>query len=81
MRVNTRLTTLFAVACAVAVAAPAIAQDAMSSGSMGNMSAMEMKKMKKCNAMSHDAMMKSASCMKMMKAHPDMMHGDTMMSQ
>ena len=68
-----------------AAAAPAFAQDAMAShdqmasGGM-KMSASATRKMKACNAMSHDAMMKNAGCAKMMKAHPDMMKHDGMMT-
>lgn len=61
------------------VAAPAFAQmekgGMMSSGSSMKMSKMDQKKMTKCNAMSHDMMMKNAGCTKMMKMHPDMMKG------
>ncbi len=72
-------------ASAISLAAPAIAQDAMSNGAMASGSAMTMtpketKKMTSCKAMSHDTMMKNAGCMKMMKMHPDMMSGDSMMS-
>ena len=61
------------------VAAPAFAQmekgGMMSSGSSMKMFKMDQKKMTKCNAMSHDMMMKNAGCTKMMKMHPDMMKG------
>ena len=60
------------------VAAPALAQMAsgsMMSGDHMKMSKMDQKKMAKCNAMSHEKMMKNASCTKMMKMHPDMMKG------
>lgn len=65
------------------VSAPVLAQDSngammkkdgmMSSGSGMKMSMSDKKMMKKCNGMSHDMMMKSKGCMKMMKMHPDMM--------
>lgn len=80
-----RITTLLAMsALSLAIAAPAVAQDAMmkdgmKSGSMMKMSASDTKKMKACNAMSHDKMMKNAGCAKMMKMHPDMMKHDDMM--
>jgi hypothetical protein len=82
-----RILTLLAIsAFSVAAAAPVMAQDAMMKGgmksdSMMKMSAADTRKMHKCNAMSHDMMMKNAGCMKMMKMHPDMMkHDDMMMS-
>lgn len=62
-----------------AVAADAMMKDHMGSGPMMKMSAADARKMDKCNAMSHDAMMQSASCKKMMKMHPDMMKHDGMM--
>jgi hypothetical protein len=77
-----RILTLLAVsALSLAIAAPAIAQDGMmkdgmKSDGMMKMSMADKKKMAKCNAMSHDMMMKNAGCMKMMKMHPDMMKGD-----
>ncbi|MEO7027191.1 MAG: hypothetical protein ABI056_06515 [Caulobacteraceae bacterium] len=49
------------------------------SGAMSSskpMSASQTAQMKKCQAMSHDAMAKSASCTKMAKMHPEMMQGD-----
>jgi hypothetical protein len=46
-----------------------------------HMSKHDMKTMKKCQAMSHDKMMKKSSCMKMMKMHSDMMKDGSMMSQ
>ncbi len=39
------------------------------------MSMADKKMMAKCNAMTHEMMMKNKSCMKMMKMHPDMMKG------
>lgn len=79
-------------ALTVTFAAPAVAQNAMSSPSkMGThdqmssdamkMSAADTRKMKSCNAMSREAMMKDAGCAKLMKAHPDMMKNDSMMKQ
>lgn len=78
--------TAFASLAILAFAGAAYAQtDTMSKGSMSSsenmssgsmhMSKSQMATMNKCKAMSHDAMMKSHSCMKMMKAHPDMMKG------
>jgi hypothetical protein len=80
-----RILTLIAVsAAAMSLAAPAFAQDAMANGAMGSapmkMTPKETKKMTNCKAMSHDMMMKNAGCMKLMKMHPDMMSGDSMMS-
>ena len=79
------LALVAASALALSLAAPAFAQDAMANGAMSSgpamkMSAKDTKTMKKCNAMSHDMMMKNADCMKLMKTHPDMMGGDNMMS-
>lgn len=82
------MTLLTLSALALSGAAPAFAQDAMSShdqmasGQMKagkKMSAADTKKMKACNAMSHEAMMKDAKCVKITKAHPDMMSHDSMM--
>lgn len=42
------------------------------------MSAADTKKMNACQAMTHDATMKSANYKKMMKMHPDMMKSDGM---
>jgi hypothetical protein len=78
-------------ALSLAAAAPAFAQDAMASqGQMASheqmkpagakMTASDMHKAKACNAMSADAMAKNAGCTKFMKAHPDMMKQDGMMS-
>ena len=55
----------------------ALAQGAMTShdSMMSGMSKHDMMMMQHCQGMSHDAMMKSHSCMKMMKMHPDMMKG------
>jgi len=58
----------------------AMSNKAMGSSPAMKMTPMEMKTMKKCNAMSHDMMMKNAGCMKAMTMHPDMMGGDSMMS-
>jgi hypothetical protein len=75
-----------AASLALIAGAPAFAQDAMgkdsmnkggtaSSGSGMKMSAKDKKMMTKCQGMDHGMMMKNASCMKMMKMHPDMMQG------
>ncbi len=80
-----KMITLIAMsAMSIAAAAPALAQDSMmkdgmKSDKMMKMSAADTKKMNSCQAMTHDAMMKSASCKKMMKMHPDMMSNDGMM--
>jgi len=71
-------------ALSFSAAAPAFAQDAMASHDQmkaagAKMSPAVMHKIQACNAMSHDAMMKSGSCQKVMKAHPDMMKSDDMM--
>lgn len=47
--------------------------DSMMAKPAGKMSASDMKMMKSCSAMGHDAMMKAPGCVKVMKAHPDMM--------
>ncbi len=70
-------------ALSAAVAMPAVAQDAMMKDGMKPdkmtaMSAADTKKMNACQAMTHDAMMKSATCKKMMKMHPDMVKSDGM---
>jgi hypothetical protein len=57
------------VLAAAAFAPAATAQ--MAAGSMAAMSAADTKMIGKCKAMTHDAMMKSTKCMKMMKLHPD----------
>ena len=51
---------------------------AMSTGAMSSsaMSKADMATLKHCQAMSHDAMMKNAKCMKMMKMHPDAMSNE-----
>jgi hypothetical protein len=77
------LTLLTVSALSLATAAPVMAQDAMMKDNMASTAHMTMSQkhmMKKCNAMSHDMMMKNAGCMKMMKMHPEMMSGDGMMS-
>ena len=53
----------------------AFAQGAMTGhdSMMSGLSKHDMMMMKHCQGMSHDAMMKSHSCMTMMKMHPDMM--------
>ena len=63
------------------ITAPAYAQMAADKAMKPmKMSMAQKKTMNKCNAMSHDMMMKNKSCMKMMKMHPDMMkmHSDMM---
>jgi hypothetical protein len=47
--------------------------DGMTAKPAGKMSASDMKMMKSCSAMGHDAMMKAPGCMKLVKAHPEMM--------
>ena len=80
-----RIALLIALSTLSLAAVPAIAQDAMAShdqmsGSMMKMSAADTRKMASCNAMSHDKMMKNAGCVKLMKAHPDMMKSNAMMA-
>ncbi len=70
-------TTALAIAMAL-TAGTAFAADSMSSGGM-KMSAADSKMMKSCMAMTEAKMMKNAGCVKMMKAHPDMMKHDSMM--
>ena len=53
--------------------------DMAKSDMMKGMSKHDMMMMKKCQGMEHGAMMKSKSCMKMMKKHPDMMSDGSMM--
>ncbi len=68
---------------AFALSVPAVAQmtkDSMSADSM-KMSKSEMKTMQSCQKMGHDAMMKSKKCSIIMKAHPDMMKNDDMMTK
>ncbi len=78
------LTLLALSAMSFAIAAPAFAQDAMMkdgmhNGAMPHMSAADTRRMNRCNAMPHDRMMRDRTCMRMMRAHPDMMHHDNMM--
>ena len=70
---------VIALAFAVAAGSAFAADDAMKSDAM-KMSAHDSKMMKSCQAMTHDAMMKSHACMKVMKMHPDMMKSDGAMS-
>lgn len=80
-----RILTLVAISTlSIAAVTPALSQGAMMQGGMKSdkmmkMSAADTKMMKKCQAMSHDKMMKNAGCMKMSKMHPDMMKADGMM--
>lgn len=80
-----RTLTLLAIsAMSLATAAPAFAEDpmmkdGMHSGAMAQMSAADTRRMNSCNAMSHESMMRSATCRRMARMHPDMMHHDTMM--
>ena len=58
------------------MAAPAFAQMASDHAMKPTKMSMAQKRMMtKCNAMSHEMMMKNKSCVKMMKMHPDMMKG------
>jgi len=50
-------------------------KDNMSSGSM-KMSMSDKRTMKSCQAMNHDAMMKSSKCKTFMGNHPDMFNAD-----
>lgn len=56
----------------------AMKTDSMAAKPMA-MSPADTKMMKSCKAMSAEKMAKSAACMKMAKAHPDMMKGGAMM--
>ena len=68
------------IACA-SLAIAALAGGAYAEGdSMMHMSKSQMSAMHKCQAMSHDMMMKNHKCASMMKMHPEMMKGDTAMS-
>lgn len=80
-----RTLTLLAIsAMALATNAPAFAQqgammhDGMQSGAMAHMSAADTRRMHSCMAMSHDRMMRSASCRRMSQMHSEMMHRDSM---
>ncbi|MBV1686780.1 hypothetical protein KRR38_03605 [Novosphingobium sp. G106] len=78
------LTILALSAMSFSTAAPVFAQDTMMkdgmhSGAMAHMSAADTRRMNSCKAMSHDAMMRNASCRRMAQMHPDMMHHDNMM--
>ena len=59
----------------LALAGSAYAMD----DAMGHMTKSQMHAMTKCQAMSHDAMMKNHKCAAMMKMHPEMMKGDSAM--
>ncbi|WP_068076832.1 hypothetical protein [Novosphingobium lentum] len=80
-----RILTLLALsALSLATTAPAFAEEAMMKdgmhhGAMVHMSAADTRRMQTCNAMSHDRMMRSASCRRVARMHPDMMHHDSMM--
>jgi hypothetical protein len=62
-----------------AFAADPMMKGAMHSNAMAHMSAADTRRMNSCKAMSHDRMMRSATCQRMMRMHPDMMHQDSMM--
>lgn len=85
-----RIFTLLAIsALSIAAATPALAQGAMANDGMMkdsmhaqpamHMSAADTRRMRSCQAMSHDRMMRNPGCARMMRMHPDMMHGDHMM--
>jgi hypothetical protein len=80
-----RVLTLLAISTmSLAIAAPAFAQDSMMkdgmhSGAMAHLSAADTRRMHSCNAMSHERMMRSATCRRMAQMHPEMMHHDNMM--
>lgn len=61
---------LFAVAVAAAMLGSAASAQMATDAAMPKMSAATMKKVDRCKAMAHDAMMKNATCMKMMKLYP-----------
>ena len=74
-----KLTFLTISALALATTVPAFAQDSMAkdgmhTGTMTHMSAADSRHMKSCNAMSHKQMMRSSTCRRLAKMHPDKMH-------
>ena len=81
MRIITLLaiSTMSLVSAAPAFAEGAMMKDGMHAGAMMHMSAAETRRMNKCQAMSHEHMMRSATCRRMAKMHPDMMKHDGMM--
>ena len=69
---------------ALSATAPAFAEanmmkDAMHPAAMTHMSKADAHRMKSCSAMSHKRMMRSATCRRLAKMHPEMMHHDSMM--
>jgi hypothetical protein len=54
--------------------------NSMSAKPASKMSNADKQRMKACKAMSRDAAMKDTGCVKMMKAHPEMMGSDGAMS-
>ena len=82
--ISTKL-ILGSIALVLATGAPAFAQNGMmASGGMHpsgmKMTKTQMASINRCKKMSHRMMMKSRTCMKMMKMHPDMMRGGGMMN-
>lgn len=77
-------TLLVMTALTLAATAPASAQkgmmkDEMHPAAMTHATAADTRRMKSCNAMSHKQMMRSATCRRLAKMHPEMMHhGSTM---
>ena len=65
-------------ATAPAFADAAMMKDGMHPAAMAKMSATDMRRMKSCNAMSHKRMLQSATCRRLAKMHPEMMHHDNM---
>ena len=74
-----KLTFLSISALTLATTVPAFAQDSMAKdgmhpAAMTHMSAVDSRRMKSCNAMSHKQMMRSSTCRRLAKMHPDMLH-------
>ena len=84
-RLPMRILNLLAIsAISLATTAPAFAEaDMMNAGAhpttMMHMSASDTRNMKRCNAISHQRMMRSATCRRLAQMHPDMMHHDSKM--
>ena len=67
------------VATAPAFAETNMMKDGAHPSAMMHMSASDNRRMKSCNAMSHKSMLRSATCRRLAKTHPDMMHHDSKM--
>lgn len=64
------IAALFAATFGTAAAAQMAASSPMAADAMATVPAAAQTKIVKCMAMKHDAMMKNATCMKMMKLYP-----------